>query len=104
MFSKVEIVIAEVFKIDENTGNSHNYRMPVPRIGIKNVLEGKPEEEKLPKVLQSPLRFVKTICNVGDFLIIEGETFRRIRGGWRAAIDDDLAELLAAKLGEVLEE
>ena len=101
---EIEFVIAEVFKIDENTGNSYNYRMPVPIRGLRDMLEGKPEDE-LPKdepliSLESPLRFVKAVCNVGDFLIIEGETYRRIRGGFRPATDDDLAELLAAKLGE----
>jgi len=42
-------------------------------------------------------------CNVGDFLLMGGKTYRRIRGGFRLATDDDMAELLAAQIG-ILEE
>ena len=104
-----EVVMVEVVKIDEETGKSYSYNIPAPRIGVRNMLEGKPSGEGcddwvVVETLPFPLEHIKGACNVGDFLIIEGKVYRRIRGGWREATDDDMAELLAAKLGEALED
>ncbi|GAH56842.1 unnamed protein product [marine sediment metagenome] len=74
-------------KIDEETGKSHSYHIPIPRSG----------KELAPLTL-------KSACNVGDFIIVEDKVYRRVRGGFNPATDDELAELLAAKLGEALEE
>ena len=49
------------------------------------------------------LRAARNGCNVGDFLLMGGKTYRRIRGGFMVATDDDMAELLASQLG-ILEE
>jgi len=76
--------MVEIVKIDEETGRNDSYKMPVPRNMAYEMEPG----------------FMDAICNVGDFVIVEDKVYRRIRGGWRDATDDDLAELLAAKLGE----
>jgi len=89
-------VMVEVVKIDEETGKSYSYKVPALRVP-DTVPKGEIDYELY-------LKHMKATCNVGDFLILESKTYRRIRGGWRAATDDDLAELLAAKLGEALEE
>ena len=84
------VVMVEVVKIDEETGKSYSHHIPIPR-AIKG--------EKIFSDAQLPAS-AGLGCNVGDFLIVEGEVYRRIRGGMRPATDDELAELLAAKLGE----
>ena len=89
-------VMVEVVKIDEETGKSYSYKVPALRVP-NTVPKGEVDYEFY-------LKHMKAACSVGDFLILESKTYRRIRGGWRAATDDDLAELLAAKLGEALEE
>ena len=85
-------VMVEVFKIDEETGKSYSHHIPIPL-----AMPFRVDHELYLKVM-------KTACNVGDFVVVEGKVYRRIRGGWREATDDELAELLAAKLGEALEE
>ena len=77
---------AEVIKVDKVTLKHLKFPLLLPR--------GSEEEM---------LRAARNGCNVGDFLIIEGKTYRRIRGGFRLATDEDMAELLAAQLG-ILEE
>ena len=45
------------------------------------------------------LRVSKKGANVGDFVILpEGKIFRRIRGGFREASNEDMSELIGATL------
>lgn len=85
-------VLVEIVKIDEETGKSYSSHIPIPR--------------PIPKEICANPRniFWLPACNVGDFIIVEDKIYRRIRGGIRATTDDELAELLAAKLGEALED
>lgn len=106
-------MMVEFVKIDDETGKVAIFHFPIPRIDKIKIAEEMPEPtEKDEKRLFAKysatgiatINDLRAVCNVGDFLIIEDEVYRRIWGGWREATDDDLAELLAAKLGEVLEE
>ncbi len=74
---------AEVIKVDKNTLKHLKFPLLLPR--------GSEEET---------LRAARKGCNVGDFLIIDDKTYRRVHGGFRVATDDDTAELLAAQLGK----
>lgn len=80
--------MAEVVKIDKETGKSYSHHIPIPL-----TMPLKVDHELYLKVM-------KTACNVGDFVVVEGKVYRRVRGGFNPATDDELAELLAAKLGE----
>jgi hypothetical protein len=45
------------------------------------------------------LKVAKSGCNVGDVVILPGgKTFRRIRGGFRMATEEDMAELVTSQL------
>jgi hypothetical protein len=78
---------AEVIKVDRLTLKHLKFPLLLPR--------GSEEET---------LRAARKGCNVGDFLLMsEGKTYRRVRGGFRLATNDDMAELLAAQMG-ILEE
>ena len=77
---------AEVIKVDKVTLKHLKFPLILPRSS---------EEETL--------RAARNGCNVGDFLQVSGKTYRRIRGGFRLATDEDMAELLASQLG-LLEE
>ena len=77
---------AEVIKVDRLTLKHLKFSLLLPRSS---------EEETL--------RAARKGCNVGDFLLMSGKTYRRVRGGFRLATNDDMAELLASKLG-LLEE
>jgi hypothetical protein len=73
---------AEVIKVDKYTLKHLKFPLLLPR--------GSEEEM---------LRAARKGCNVGDFLLMSGKTYRRVRGGFRLATDDDMAELLAAQMG-----
>lgn len=73
---------ATVVKVDRDTGKSVSYTLPIPS-GIE---------------VDRVLRLLMPSCNVGDFVVIGGEVYRRVRGGWRKATDDDLTELFASML------
>jgi hypothetical protein len=77
---------AEVIKVDRLTLKHLKFPLLLPRGS---------EEEMLGAARKG--------CNVGDFLLMQGRTYRRVRGGFRLATNDDMAELLAAQMG-VLEE
>lgn len=111
-------MMVEIVKIDEETDKVAVFHFPIPRIDKEKVPKLIEDEEKGQFAKYSAtgvtaigdavaglrIHDLRGICNVGDFLIIKDEVYRRIRGGWRAATDDDMAELLAAKLGEALED
>ena len=73
---------AEVIKVDKYTLKHLKFSLLLPRSS---------EEEML--------RAAGRGCNVGDFLLMSGRTYRRVKGGFRLATNDDMAELLAAQLG-----
>jgi hypothetical protein len=77
---------AEVIKVDKYTLKHLKFPLLLPR--------GSEEET---------LRAARKGCNVGDFLLLRERAYRRVRGGFRLATNDDMAELLAAQMG-VLEE
>ena len=77
---------AEVIKVDKLTLKHLKFPLLLPR--------GSEEEM---------LRAARKGCNVGDFLLMQGRTYRRVLGGFRLATDEDMAELLASQLG-ILEE
>ena len=77
---------AEVIKVDKHTLKHLKFSLLLPR--------GSEEET---------LRAARKGCNVGDFLLVQGRAYRRVRGGFRLATSDDMAELLAAQMG-LLEE
>jgi len=77
---------AEVIKVDRFTLKHLKFPLLLPR--------GSEEET---------LRAARKGCNVGDFLLMSGRAYRRVRGGFRLATSDDMAELLAAQMG-LLEE
>jgi hypothetical protein len=77
---------AEVIKVDKYTLKHLKFSLLLPR--------GSEEEM---------LRAAGKGCNVGDFLLVQGRAYRRVRGGFRLATDEDMAELLASQLG-ILEE
>jgi hypothetical protein len=73
---------AEVIKVDRLTLKHLKFPLLLPR--------GSEEET---------LRAARKGCNVGDFLLMQGRTYRRVLGGFRLATNDDMAELLAAQMG-----
>lgn len=73
---------AEVIKVDRLTLKHLKFPLLLPR--------GSEEEM---------LRAARKGCNVGDFLVLGDRTYRRIRGGFRPATDDDMAEFIASQLG-----
>ena len=77
---------AEVIKVDKYTLKHLKFPLVLPRGS---------EDEMLGAARRG--------CNVGDFLLMSGNTYRRVRGGFRLATSDDMAELLAAQMG-LLEE
>lgn len=78
-------VVVEVVKIDRNTLKGLRFELSVPCIA--------PYDDEV---------VLKTIkVNVGDFVILpNGHVYRRIRGGWRKATDDDMAELVAIEISD----
>ena len=44
-------------------------------------------------------KVLKAICNVGDFIEIDGKLYRRVKGGFKEANEDDMAMFLTAMLG-----
>jgi len=77
---------AEVIKVDRST---------LKHLKFPLLLTRGSEEEML--------RAARKGCNVGDFLLMQERTYRRVLGGFRLATNDDMAELLAAQIG-LLEE
>ena len=73
MMRKVRIA-----KVDKNTGNLYILELPVPD-----------------KLL---VEHMKDTCNVGDFLIDGDKIYRRIKGGFREANNEDMAELLSSMI------
>jgi len=71
-----------VVKVDRENLRSYTYPIFVP------------DGLSVEKILEISKKFV----NVGDFLIIGEKTFRRVRGGWREATDDDIAELVVSTI------
>jgi len=72
----------EVIKVDKITLKHLKFPLLLPR--------GSEEEM---------LRAARKGCNVGDFLLLRERAYRRVRGGFRLATNDDMAELLAAQMG-----
>jgi hypothetical protein len=79
----VEVVI---IKVDPETLNNYEYYIPVSS-NLK-------DEREISKILTSLMK----ACNVGDFVRIGDKFYRRIKGGFREANTEDLAELLASKI------
>jgi len=73
----------EIVKVDRKTMKSVSYGIPV-----------------MPGPRDVVMRRVERACNVGDFAIVRGEAYRRVRGGFRKATNEDMAEFIAAGLGE----
>jgi hypothetical protein len=45
------------------------------------------------------LKIARKGANVGDFMILpNGKVFRRIRGGFREATNEDMAELISSQI------
>jgi hypothetical protein len=73
----------EVFKVDRDTLIYVRHPLPVP--------VGASQEEML--------KIARKGANVGDFVILpDGKIFRRIRGGFRQASNEDMSELIGATL------
>lgn len=79
-FEEIVILI-----VDRITMNYIKYSLAVPR---------ELEEEK-------QLDLIKKAVRVGSFVIIKDKTFRRVRGGFNLADDEDIAELLASSLSKI---
>lgn len=79
----MKTVRVEVVKVDKETLRHFKFPLFVP---------GNASEEEM-------LKAAKRGCNVGDFLILPNrKTFRRIRGGFREATEEDMAELVGSQL------
>ena len=75
--------VIEVFKVDKDTLKYVCHPLPVPA--------GAGQEEIL--------KIARKGANVGDFMILpNGKVFRRIRGGFREATNEDLAELISSQI------
>jgi hypothetical protein len=75
--------VIEVFKVDRDTLKYVRHPLPVPA--------GATEEEML--------KIAKKGANVGDFIVLpNNKVFRRIRGGFKQATSDDLAELISSQI------
>ena len=82
--TSTKVVGVEVIKVDKETLKHHKFILGVPKTS-----EEMSDEEIL--------KFVTV--NVGDFVRLPNKAiYRRIRGGWRAATDEDLAEFIASQL------
>ena len=74
---------AEVVRVDRQTLKSVRYPVFLPKDCT--------EEEVL--------KLARKAANVGDFLVFpDQKIYRRVRGGWREASEDEVAELLASQL------
>jgi len=80
---ETKVMVVEVIKVDKETLKQHKFSLGVPRAS-----EEMSDEEILKLVT----------VNVGDFVRLPKAIYRRIRGGWRVATDDDLAELITSQL------
>jgi hypothetical protein len=75
--------VIEVFKVDKDTLKYVRHPLPVPA--------GAGQEEIL--------KIARKGANVGDFMILpNGKVFRRIRGGFREATNEDMAELISSQI------
>lgn len=75
--------LIEVFKVDGETLKNFRHPLPVPA--------GASEEEML--------KIARKGANVGDFAVLpNGKVFRRIRGGFREATSEDMAELIGSQI------
>jgi hypothetical protein len=84
----VRTVRVDVVKVDRETLRHFKFPLFVPE---------KASEEEM-------LKAAKGGCNVGDFLVLPSrKTFRRIRGGFRVATEEDMAELIGSQLYPFLE-
>jgi hypothetical protein len=81
--------LIEVFKVDGETLKNFRHPLPVPA--------GASEEEML--------KIARKGANVGDFAVLpNGKVFRRIRGGFREATSEDMAELIGSQIKPLLED
>lgn len=80
----VEMVEVEVIKVDRKTLNSFRFPLSIPKKS-----ENMNDEEILEHFMWA---------NVGDFVKIEDRIYRRVRGGFRKATDEDMAELIASQI------
>ena len=79
------VIKVEVIKVDSENLKYVKFPLFIPKAS-----ENMTDEEML--------KYVKTV-NVGDFVILPDQSiYRRIRGGWRKATDDDLAELITSQI------
>lgn len=69
---------------------------------LVNEESGRVAELRVPewftKELGDPLETLKKLCNVGDFVELDGRLYRRVRGGFREATDDEAALVTALRL------
>lgn len=78
-----EVAVVEVVKVDKETLKHIRHPLYVP----PNLTE------------EETLKLARKGCNVGDFVILSsGKVFRRIRGGYREATDEDMAELVGSTI------
>ena len=75
-----------VVKVDSGTLKSFS-------ISVTTVFPGEVSDDGI-------LRVVKHLCNVGDFVIIGNKVYKRIRGGFRRATDEEEALVLTCGLVE----
>ena len=82
----MKTIRVDVVKVDKDNLKHLKFPLFVPKVS----------EHMTDRQILAQLKSV----NVGDFVILpSGATYRRIRGGFRKANDQDLSELLASQLG-----
>ncbi len=72
--------VARIILIDRATGKSYEINIKVP-----------PDID---------IDKLKPLCNVGDFIIIDNKIYRRVRGGFKEADEEDVAELVSSVLND----
>ena len=80
-----ELIMVEVIKVDPDTNKSASFNVRVPKGTIEKMLEQ-----------------LKPALNVGDFAIFEwvpeNLVYIRVRGGFRKATDEEMAELISSRM------
>lgn len=95
----------EVIRVDKDTLKHFKYPLFVPYPVSVKFNSSWTDNDMDDQILES----LKKGCNVGDFIIFPAtiwktdqmkkkKVFRRIRGGFREANDEDMAELIATQL------
>jgi len=84
---KENVYEVKVVKVDRRTLKQIKLPFYVPKM-----TRGSASDEEI-------LDNCRKSVNVGDFVLLPNrKVYRRVRGGWREATDDDLAELITSEL------